>query len=313
MSINYLLTGATGFLGKTLQEVLSSEGEIHSLGRSPSNQITCDLSKEVPKLAHNYTTVIHNAGKAHMVPKTAQEKQAFFQVNVEGTKHLLTALENCSSLPKAFIFISSVAVYGAEVGQLIAEDNPLDATDPYGKSKILAEETVTAWGKAHGVTVGILRLPLVAGPLPPGNLHKMLKAQKAGYYFQIGQGSAKRSVVVAKDIAQIVPKLAEIGGIYNLTDGYHPSFQELGKLFAQKLEVKSPHIMPPWLAKTLAMVGEITGNTLKKDLPFNERTLSKMTSSLTFSDEKAVKTLGWNPEPVLSYLNSLSKKELIND
>lgn len=308
-----LLTGASGFLGKELQKWLAMHSTVDTLGRSQQNNHVYDLGNEVPQLKNSYTTIIHNAGKAHIVPKTEEEKQDFFRVNYQGTMNLLSALEKSQQLPKSFIFISSVAVYGKETGEFLDEQTPLAASDPYGKSKIMAEKAILEWGKKHQVTIGILRLPLVAGPLPPGNLHKMLKAQRAGYYFQIGQGKAKRSVVVAKDIAQIIPKLAEVGGIYNLSDGYHPSYQELGQVFAKKLQIKPPLVMTPWLAKVLATGGEFAGNLIKKDLPFNTNTLSKMTSSLTFSAEKANKNLGWRPEPVLSYFAGLSKQDLIND
>lgn len=313
MSVRYLLTGASGFLGKELRKELATSGTVATLGRSSGNDLVCDLSKQEPQISKDYTTVIHNAGKAHVVPKTAAEKQAFFDVNYQGTLHLLAGLEKAPLLPDALIFISTVAVYGRETGTLLDENTPLAAADPYGKSKIMAEEAVIAWGKKHAVTIGILRLPLVAGPNPLGNLQKMLKAQQAGYYFQIGKGEAKRSVVVARDIAKLIPTLSKVGGTYNLSDGYHPTYQELGKLFAEKLQTKPPLVMSPWLAKVLATGGEVAGNLIKKNLPFNDRTLSKMTSSLTFSDQKAVKDLNWQPESALSYFASLSKQELLND
>ena len=54
--------------------------------------------------------VIHAAGKAHSVPKTAFEKQQFYDINVLGTQNLLAGFEKIG-LPKQFVFISSVAVY----------------------------------------------------------------------------------------------------------------------------------------------------------------------------------------------------------
>ena len=56
-----------------------------------------------------YDVVFHAAGKAHSIPKTEAEKQAFFDVNLQGTKNLYAALEK-AGIPTAFIFVSSVAV-----------------------------------------------------------------------------------------------------------------------------------------------------------------------------------------------------------
>ena len=89
-------------------------------------------------------------------------------------------------MPGLFVFISSVSVYGLEFGTGIDEANPLLAKDAYGKSKIAAEQLITSWGIKTAVPVVILRLPLVAGPNPPGNLGDMIKAIQAGYYFRIG-------------------------------------------------------------------------------------------------------------------------------
>ena len=49
----------------------------------------------------------------------------------------------CQGPPKALVFISTVAVYGCESGELITEEHPLEGETPYAKSKILAEEYLT--------------------------------------------------------------------------------------------------------------------------------------------------------------------------
>lgn len=82
--------------------------------------------------------VLHACGKAHIVPRTEEEKQAFFDVNYTGTIHLCEALERVGG-PKALIFISTVAVYGYESGEMITEEHPLNGDTPYAKSKIMAE------------------------------------------------------------------------------------------------------------------------------------------------------------------------------
>src|SRR5690606_7779589 len=144
-----------------------------------------------------------------------------------GTEHLLAALERQARLPEAFVLVSTVAVYGREAGEGLTEATPREAEDPYGLSKRQAEDAVQAWGARHGVRVGIVRLPLVAGTGAPGNLGAMVQAIRRGRYLGIGDGSARRSVVLAADVARVLPAVAERGGTYNLTDGRHPSFAEI--------------------------------------------------------------------------------------
>lgn len=104
--------------------------------------------------------------------------------------NLLRGLEK-NKLPKEFVFISSLAVYGKEEEVNINENYPLNAKDPYVLSKINSEKLIQDWCKKDNVICTILRLPLLVGESPPGNLGAMIKANK-GYYFNIGGDKAKK-------------------------------------------------------------------------------------------------------------------------
>lgn len=294
-----LLTGASGFLGKTLVDFFKKD-EMLTLSRS-AGDMKIDLATNIPSLPH-CDLVIHAAGKAHMIPKTVAENEAFYADNVKGTQNLLLGLAKAPALPKAFVLISSVAVYGLESGYLIPESTPLLASDAYGQSKIAAEKLVTAWCAEHQVICTILRLPLVAAANPPGNLGAMIRAIKRGYYFEIAESNAQKSMVLAKDVAQIIPLVSTIGGVYHLTDGYHPSFKELSALIATSLHRSKPPLVPLFVVKAMAKIGDLFGARAV----INTKKLNKITSSLTFDDSLAKTTLGWNPSPVLDEFKSVS-------
>jgi nucleoside-diphosphate-sugar epimerase len=289
-----LLTGGTGFLGYFISKAISENNILVTLSRNIGKYSIC-LDQKVPVFSEKFDLVIHSAGKAHSVPKSSIEKQAFFDVNFKGTQNLLQGLEESQSLPQAFIFISTVAVYGKENGINTSEDAPLLAQDPYGLSKIQAEQIVLDWCKKRNVICTILRLPLLVGPNAPGNLGAMIKGIKGGYYFNIAGGSAKKSMVLAKDVAKSILKVAEIGGIYNLTDGYHPSFAEISSHISIQLGKGKPMNMPFGLAMIVAKFGDLLGSKA----PLNTNKLKKITSDLTFDDTKAREAFGWNPTPVL--------------
>jgi nucleoside-diphosphate-sugar epimerase len=288
-----LITGTTGFLGR---EIVSQNTihEIFKLNRN-AGEYQFDLSTSIPVFDTAFDIVIHNAGKAHSVPKTVEEEHSFYKVNLKGTANLLKGLEG--NLPKQFVFISTVAVYGLCQGELINENTFLGAKDPYGVSKIQAEKLVQECCKQHNVVCTILRLPLVVGANPPGNLGAMIRGIYKGYYFNIAGGRAKKSMVLAEDVAKFILKASEVGGIYNLTDGYHPSFSELSALIAKQLGKPKVYNLPLWIAKTAACFGDI----LEKKFPLNSNKLRKITSNLTFDDSKARQVLGWNPNKVLDY------------
>jgi len=137
----------------------------------------------------------------------------------------------------------------------------------------------------------------VVGADPPGNLGSMINWIRKGIYFNVGKGRSKRSMVFAKDVAGVILKASKFGGIYNLTDGYHPSYAELSEVISTQLGKGKPKSIPIIIAMCLAILGEITGGIV----PFNCNKLKKMTSTLTFDDSKARLILGWKPKPVLKY------------
>jgi nucleoside-diphosphate-sugar epimerase len=290
-----LLTGANGFLGQYIYKELSETHSIKTLGRANSTY-NIDLKLQGFSFDNQYfDLVIHAAGKAHSVPKTADEKQDFYDVNVKGTENLLKALDRLPALPKAFVFISSVAVYGLDCGNSVDEKSRLAATDPYGQSKIKAEDVIINWCEQNNVCCSILRLPLLAGVNPPGNLRSMIKGIKTGFYFNIASGKARKSVVLAEDVAKIIPEVATVGGTFNLTDGYNPSFQELASLIAHQLNRPRPLNMPYFVASLLGSIGDLTGNLF----PLNTGTVRKMTKDLTFDDSQARRLLNWSPLRVI--------------
>ncbi|WP_231427190.1 NAD(P)-dependent oxidoreductase [Pedobacter sp. Leaf250] len=286
-----ILTGANGFLGKVISNYFARH-ELIKIGRSMGD-VVVNLADEIPVLPIS-DLVIHTAGKAHLVPATDQEKADFYRVNVTGTANLLSGLMR-SGLPKYFVFISSVSVYGLEKGELINEQYPLSAVDAYGKSKIEAEALVVEWCKQHEVVCTILRLPLLAGRNPPGNLGAMVKAITNGYYFNIDKGEAQKSMVMVDDVAAFISDVHKIGGIYNLTDGFHPSFKALSLSITRQLNKRSSLSLPFLIVKALALVGDIFG----EEFPVTSKKLYKMTQTLTFSDQRARNNIGWNPKSVV--------------
>ena len=243
-----LFTGASGFLGNNIYSLLEEKYVIETVGITSKDNYNVNLAWEIPNLTGIFDVVFHAAGKAHSVPKTEEEKQLFFDVNLQGTKNLCTALEN-SGIPKAFIFISTVAVYGCDSGENITEEHPLNGTTPYALSKIKAEKYLEGWCAMHNVKLSILRPSLIAGPNPPGNLGAMIRGIRNGKYLSIAGGKARKSVLMVQDIANFLPMLIEKGGIYNVCDSYQPSFRELEMVICKQLNKKRPISIPYCLLK----------------------------------------------------------------
>lgn len=301
--MNILLTGSNGFLGKTFYNYLSKDNCVFTLNRNNSDY-NYDLSFQIPNFTECFEIVIHAAGKAHFVPRNSIEGDLFEKNNINGTLNLLKGF-NKDRLPKKFIFISSVSVYGRNFGELISEDTTLQATDYYGLSKIKTEQIIINWCMKNNIIFTILRLPLVVGMNPPGNLLNMINAIKDGKYFNIGNGDTRKSMVLAEDVAKYLLISSNHNGVFNLTDGKHPSFREISLKIAKDLNKKNIIKIPYSIAYVIAFFLSIFGSFS----PFNLKVLNKMTKTLTFSDELAKRTFNWSPQCVLNFnfLNNDSK------
>lgn len=295
-----VVTGANGFLGKVIVKELESNYTLFSLSRTLGDY-QVSLENEIPNFTQKFNLVIHAAGKAHSIPRTLTEKNQFYDINVLGTQNLLKGLDKVGA-PEQFVFISSVSVYGQESGSNINEEHPLEAKDPYGLSKIGAEVLVTEWCNKNNVVCTILRLPLLVGKNPPGNLGAMIKAIDRRYYFNIGGGEARKSMVVAEDVAAFITKVASFGGTYNLTDGVHPNFSELSIAISKQKKKKTPLNLPLFITMLMGYAGDILGDKA----PINSSKIKKITSDLTFNDAKVRELLGWDPQSVLEYLKNNS-------
>jgi GlcNAc-P-P-Und epimerase len=169
-----LLTGHTGFLGSVIYKELKKSFHVLTVGRDASCDYNLDFSTwdGALELKHSIDAIVHVAGLAHNKAKSNEELIA---VNTTSVEHLLTlAIKNKI---ESFIFISSTAVYGQTYGVNIPEKSSLKGKSTFAMSKREAEKVIEFFNLGSKL---ILRLPLVLGPNPPGNLGRLLKSISSG-------------------------------------------------------------------------------------------------------------------------------------
>tara|TARA_B100000989_G_scaffold68850_1_gene47989 strand:- start:8466 stop:9317 length:852 start_codon:yes stop_codon:yes gene_type:complete len=270
--MNILLTGSTGFIGRSIIKNFSKNNF------SLINSKSCDLTTSVPKLKNNFELCIHAAGLAHQTKNSYINTNQFYNVNVIGTINLCKALEKVKL--KFFVFISSVSVYGLEKGLKVSEESALIFREPYGSSKIIAEKYLVEWCKNNGVILTILRLPLVFHTDAPGNIKKMKEAIKKGYFFNIKQNNSRKSLIHLDDVSKAIKLCYKEGGTYNVTDGRDYKFNDISVFFANNIN-KKVIVLPMYLARFLGRLGDFF-----KLFPVNSKTIDKMTNTLTFCNMK---------------------------
>ncbi|OUR96959.1 hypothetical protein A9Q84_11525 [Halobacteriovorax marinus] len=174
-----LVTGATGFVGSHLCDLLEASGhEVFCLIRSidkakqfnvPGTYLLGSLSHNkknswVDLLPSDLDAVVHTAGIVH-----SMETENFYKVNTDCSVQLLSDLkEKYNSLN--FVFISSLAAAGpVNKGESRSETSGDSPVSIYGKSKKLAEDKIKEQTPANW-NLNIIRPPMVIGPRDPAVL-----------------------------------------------------------------------------------------------------------------------------------------------
>lgn len=299
MSERWLLTGARGFLGGHAHAALVERGvEVIPLDHHPPAQpggLIADLATAVPDLGPRPPdVVVHLASLVHH----QASGEAFERTIVGGTRNLLAAIDRFERAPRAFVYASSVAVYGPVRGEALAETTPATATSPYGRSKREAEEIVAEWSAHRGTRSTLLRLPALVGAGMVGSLAELVAALRRRTYVAIGPGSARRSLVLAEDVAAALPELSRQQGVFHLTDRRHPTFREIEVAVRAHLGRRPPLRIPLLVARLIARAADLARRA-GFEARFSSEALRRATTSLTFDDARAATCFGWSPRPVL--------------
>jgi nucleoside-diphosphate-sugar epimerase len=241
MQHKIVVTGATGFVGKWLLPALVREG--HRV--IPRSSKDGDISRDGLQIAGadlgGVTHVIHLAGRA-FVPDSWVSPPAFYDTNVTGTAQ---AAEFCRR-HKAHLILASSYVYGRPRQLPIPEDHPVEAFNPYGHSKILAEQVAQYCSQTFGFPVTIIRPFNLYGPgqdrrfLIPTLVHQMLDDSPA---IEVSDLRPRRDYVYVEDLVEIfLAALDHSPGIYNAGSGVSVSIGELVEMISAAAGVTKPLI-----------------------------------------------------------------------
>ena len=178
--MNYLITGASGFIGSQLLVRLGKDANIRILSRDKKicnniNIFYCDLKLNIiPEVAfENIDIMYHIAGLAHDTLNNIYKKDDYFKVNLYATIKLAKiAKKKCI---KKFIYISSIKAAGdisSETG--ITETDVGKKNSFYEQSKYKAEEYLLNFQNHTDMIISIIRPALVYGNNVKGNILKMI-------------------------------------------------------------------------------------------------------------------------------------------
>ncbi|MDH4585284.1 SDR family oxidoreductase [Pseudomonas sp. BN415] len=296
-----LLTGASGFVGCAVLGRLLADGrhQIRSSYRSIPKDVPEDVEVcVVPEIGEDtdwsgvlrgVTTIVHCAARVHVMNESeADPLSAFRRVNVQGTLQL--ARQAANSGVRRFIFISSIKVNGEATlpnAPFAATDRPAPI-DPYGVSKMEAEQQLRELSSATGMEVVIIRPTLVYGPGVKANFLSMMRWLDKGVPLPLGSIDNRRSLVALDNLVSLIVTCVDHPAAANETflvsDGEDLSTSELLRRMALALGKPARLLpVPVWLLEaTAALLGK--------------RAFSKrLCGSLQVDIGKTRTLLNWNP------------------
>ncbi len=294
--------GGSGFIGTNLINKLNQDYTIYNVDKSSSKKFSASTTVADVR---NYNK-LHNAMKSSewLVLLAAEHRDdvspasLYYDVNVAGTKNVLTAMNDKNI--KKIIFTSSVAVYGLNK-QNPDEQFKEDPFNDYGKSKWQAEEVLRQWYNEDPQqrTLIILRPTVVFGPDNKGNVYTLLKQISSGKFLRIGKGNNKKSMAYVENIAGFIKYCIDnnFNGyhLYNYVDKPDYSMNELIEVSEKSLNKKLPSIKIPYvLGYAGGLCFDVLSFITRKKFSISSVRVKKFCATTQFSSDKLLNT-GFKP------------------
>lgn len=204
--MSVLLTGGTGFIGKTLASLVEDQWRYvvreKDCGKFKNEFVidNIDGNTNWEGAFQGCYSVIHLAGLAHSKIHKAKD---FSDVNVDGTRHL--ALQAAKAGVKRFVFVSSIGVNGSStLNKPFSSSCIPNPHNNYAKSKLKAELALYEVSSDTGLDIVIVRPTLVYGPNAPGNFGLLKKLVKKSPLLPFGLVDNKRDFVYVKNLADLL-------------------------------------------------------------------------------------------------------------
>jgi nucleoside-diphosphate-sugar epimerase len=316
-----VVTGASGFLGRYLINVLRDSGhEVTAASRSRV-EIPGIFYAPAPELGpcadwrdtlQGIDAVVHLAGRAHVTSEKANidTVQSYLRINAEGTKAL--AHQAAATGVKHLVLLSSCHAVRAQSDDMITGDTKPGPVSAYGRSKLAAENAIQEKLAGSACAWTILRSPLVYGPGNQANFALLLNLVKTGLPLPLGSVRNRRSFIYVENLVNLISKCLgdakAFGKVYLPSDGEDLSTPELIRAIARANagveqaagsrehgdQVKTRH--SPHAARHPARLFQFPPSLLNAAgrLP-GLGALRKLTSSLYIDSEPLRRDLGWIP------------------
>lgn len=282
-----LVTGASGFLGGRLVEMLAAEPQ-----QDPFQQVRV-LARPTADLSHLSHLPIQIArgdlADAATLAEAVRDVRVIYHcaacstdwaplstyvaANVLGTRNLLTAARSAQQLER-FVHVSTTDVYGypERVGD---EDSPLrDRGLPYNRTKLQGEQAVWQAHRDYGLPITIVRPATIYGPRGKAFVTDFEVLLRQRLMLLVDGGRARGGFTYVDNTAQAMMEVAvspaTLGRAYNISDGTNASWASYTQALADALGYPRPWLRLPF---SIAMTAAAAMETPYRALPLTGRPL----------------------------------------
>lgn len=293
-----LVTGANGFVGRTLCGVLTQYGFlVRGAYRNPeqtrivvAEKITVGEITGTTDWAaalEGVTAVIHTAARAHVLGDSSANSELYMETNARGTRQLADAAVRAGV--RRFIYVSSVKVNGEETtARGYGPDDEPQPKDAYGRSKWLGESYLHEVASRGSMETAIVRPPLVYGPGVRANFLRLMSWVDRGLPLPLGAIDNRRSLVSIQNLCDLLRHLVEChlvsGRKWMVSDNDDVSTPELIRRIGTAMNRRVRLVPVPTAA--LRILGNIVGRGAE---------VGRLCGSLTLDTTKTRTELGWTP------------------
>ncbi|MBI4995397.1 MAG: NAD-dependent epimerase/dehydratase family protein [Rhodocyclales bacterium] len=289
-----LVTGATGFIGGRLRR--SGDRVLARDADAVAGGVRGDLLDRASLRAAcaGIERVFHCAGYAHAF--NSADPDVHWRVNCEGTRNLVDAAGEAGV--RRFVFLSSVKAMAEPGDDCIDEEWPGEPDSAYGRAKRAAEDAVLAAGAKYGMHVVNLRLAMVYGRGGRGNLERMARGIRAGWFPRLPDTRNKRSLVHVDDVVEVMRLVADApaanGRTYIVADPRPYSGREIFDAISGVPPRLTFHWgLPAGLLRAGAVLGDMAGRLAGRPMPVNSEVVGRLLGSACYSPARIERELGW--------------------
>ena len=262
-----LVTGASGFIGSHLVELLIKHGyTVRCLLRTTSSTawlkgLDVDIvygdifdSAALRAAVQGVDYVYHSAGLTK-----ARKKEEYFHANTDGTRMMLEAATTVNPGLKRFVFVSSQTAAGpSPTATPITEDAPCHPITTYGRSKRAAEGIVL--GAQAKIPVTIVRPPAVYGPRDK-DIFEFFRTMRNGLQPVVGFREKFVSLVHVSDLVRGIllagESTASVGQVYFISSTTVYGWQQIGRITREALGRRAVTVnIPAWGVYTISAFAE---------------------------------------------------------